>query len=57
MDSELENPGKFGGFSMAVYVGNAVSRGNCFEELADLETSILDGVVVVKRAFINILSI
>lgn len=42
---------------MAVYIGNTVSRGKRFEELADLETSILDGVDAVKRAFIKILSI
>lgn len=42
---------------MAIYIGNTVDRGNRFEELADLETSILDGVDAVKRAFIKILSI
>lgn len=42
---------------MAVYIENTVGRGKRFEELADLETSILDGVVAVKRAFIKILSI
>jgi len=39
---------------MAVYVGNTVDRGKRFEKLADLETSILDGVDVVKRASIKI---
>ena len=42
---------------MAVYIRNTVDHGKRFEELADLETSILDGVDAVKRAFIKILSI
>jgi len=42
---------------MAVYIGNTADCGKRFEELADPETSILDGVDAVERAFIKTLSI